>query len=109
MLIVAYLMSHPNSVYRTRQDAPEEDELLPGMDVRRLNVPASWAGQTLDDLVLQKRFGVQVIGLYRRASGGEVQVQQEVDPSTVLEEGDILAITGSDQSLDALSEFVVDG
>ena len=61
-----------------------ENELLPDMEVRRLNVPASWAGKTLEELEPEKRFGVQIIGLYRGQSDGKKQTQQEIDPKTVL-------------------------
>lgn len=35
VLIIAYLMSSPNSVYRTRQNAPDESELLQEVDTGR--------------------------------------------------------------------------
>jgi len=109
VLIVAYLMSHPNSVYRTRQDAPDEGDLLPGMEVRPLSVPASWFGKTLADLDLEARFGVQVIGLYRSEAAGDAQLQQDVDPKTVLEEGDLLALSGSEEALVMLEKHLAQG
>lgn len=106
VLIIAYLMSSPNSVYRTRQDAPDESELLPGIDIRQLHVPESWSGQTLGDLDIEGRFEVQIIGLYRAISEGETHVQHEVDATTILQSGDILAISGSEESLTSLTKEV---
>ena len=106
VLIIAYLMSSPNSVYRTRQDAPDESEVLPGIDVRHLFVPEGWSGSTLGDLDIEERFGVQIIGLYQAGTEGESSAMQRPDPNSVVRTGDVLAITGSQENMKRLSEDV---
>ena len=78
------------------------------MEMRCLNIPAAWAGKTVEELNIENRFGVQIIGLYHAQSGGDVQTQQEVDPKTVLAQGDILAISGTPETLAALAEELSD-
>jgi hypothetical protein len=105
-LVVSYLMAHPNSVYRTQSDAPNESEVLPGMEVRRLTIPEAMAGQSLEELDLNERFGVSVIGLFPKDSSEAVENLHAIEPEALLQPGDTLALTGSKTALDAVNQAV---
>jgi CIC family chloride channel protein len=105
-LVVAYLMAHPNSVYRTQGDAPNESEVLPGMEVRRLTIPEAMAGQSLEELDLNGRFGVSVIGLFPKDSSEDAESLHAIEPEMLLQPGDTLALTGSATALDAVNQAV---
>lgn len=105
-LVVAYLMSHPNSVYRTRGNAPDEAEILPGMDVRRLIIPQAMAGKSLNELDLGGRFGVSVVGLDHKDSERAAESFDDVEPELPLRAGDTLALTGTTSALDEVSDAV---
>jgi CIC family chloride channel protein len=105
-LVVAYLMAHPNSVYRTQGEAPNESEILPGMEVRRLTIPESMAGRSLEELDLDGRFGVSVIGLYPKDSIEDAENLRAMEPEMLLQFGDTLALTGSEAALEALNQAV---
>jgi Trk K+ transport system NAD-binding subunit len=99
-------MAHPNSVYRTQGDAPNESEVLPGMEVRRLTIPEAMAGQSLEELDLNGRFGVSVIGLFPKDSSEDAESLHAIEPEMLLQPGDTLALTGSATALDAVNQAV---
>jgi hypothetical protein len=104
-LVIAGLLSHPKSIYRTQQVATEGIEILPGYDVRQIGVPAAWIGKTLDDLNLHEQFEVQVVGLLDRSAGDEqpsVLFGDALAVATTLVAGDTLLVYGQEENLDAL-------
>jgi CIC family chloride channel protein len=107
ILIVTGLLSNPKTIYRTQQAALESVELLPGYDTRQIHPPEVWTGQTLNDLNLNEKFDVTVIGLLDRSEGDEKPAV--IFSSTLtrtLEQKDILVIYGRDKELDELETAV---
>ncbi len=68
------------------------------MDVPRLGTPESWSGQAIAEWSLEEGFDVQIVGLYRREDD-ETHLAQPTEPTTVLQGGDIVALTGTDDAL----------
>ncbi|MCZ7669943.1 MAG: hypothetical protein M5U34_23590 [Chloroflexi bacterium] len=56
-------MTHDNSIYRTQRETFDIRQILPGISVRRVRMPLTWAGQTLIDLDFRRQFDLNVIGL----------------------------------------------
>lgn len=77
--------------------------------MRRLPIPAKWAGHTLIDLDFRKRFNLNVIGLVEKeGENGLPRVRLGSAAPVVLEIGDILVVLGRDEHLDALETAVKD-
>jgi CIC family chloride channel protein len=107
ILIVTGLLSNPKTIYRTQQAAIESVELLPGYDTRHIHPPKVWTGQSLNDLNLNEKFDVTVIGLLDRSEGDEKpEVIFSSTLTRTLEQKDILVIYGRDKELDALETAV---
>jgi len=105
ILIVTGLLSNPKTIYRAQRVAQDSIEILPGYDIQQVAVPAAWVGKTLDELNLLGQFEVQVVGLLDRSAGDEqpkVLFGSELDPTTVLVEGDTILVYGEEAELDAL-------
>ena len=107
ILIVTGLLSNPKTIYRTQQAALDSMEVLPGYDTRQINLPETWAGQTLSTLNLNEQFDVNVIGILDRSEGDEEpEVLFSSTLSKTLAENDVLVIYGRGKNLDALETAV---
>ena len=103
-LIVTAIFAHDHTIYRTQRQTYDRRQILPGYSVRRVPVPAVWAGQNLVQLDIRRRFDITVIGLIEqnRAEGQPVQ-NMSFQPSVTrpLETGDTLVVLGKDENLTA--------
>jgi len=87
----------------------EKMELAPGFSLARYTVPDSFAGKSLIDLQLRKKYRVNLIGL---RSQGEITDEEKKSkkliklpqPETVFQPGDILWLVGTDEDLANLPE-----
>jgi trk/ktr system potassium uptake protein len=87
----------------------EKMELAPGFSLARYTAPDSFAGKSLIDLQLRKKYRVNLIGL---RSQGEItdkekkskKLIQIPQPDTVIQQGDILWLVGTDEDLANLPE-----
>jgi hypothetical protein len=73
---------------------------------RRLTIPEAMADRSLEELDLNERFGVSDIGVYPKDSTEDAENLHAIEPETLLEPGDTLALTGSATALDALNQAV---
>ncbi len=126
-LIVTLLFAHETSIYRTQREYAEQREILPGYSVRRMAIPRQWAGRTLQELALRRRFELNVIGLIETDATsnvllnaarspveegrhvpqrGESSVRFNVSASSPLRLTDMLLIMGEDAKLDALEQRI---
>ncbi len=126
-LIVTLLFAHETSIYRTQREYAEQREILPGYSVRRVAIPRQWAGRTLQELALRRRFELNVIGLIETEASnnvmlnaarspvdegrhvpqrGESSVRFNVSASSPLRLTDMLLIMGEDAKLDALEQRI---
>lgn len=107
MLVVASIFTHEATIYRTQRQTYEARQILPGVSVRRIRIPASWVGQTVIELDFRRRFDVTVIGLVEHESeNGTPFVRLGTASATPLEQGDVLVVLGADDKLAALETAV---
>ena len=106
MLVTASIISHENSIYRPQRETFDDRQILPGMSVRRVRVPASWEGLGLRDLRVRQQYGLTVIGMIDQSVGADGALDTRTvlnpRPDQPLTEGDILIVLGEDDRLDAL-------
>lgn len=111
-LIVTAIFAHDHTIYRTQRQLYDRRQILPGYSVRRVPVPAAWAGQNLLQLDIRRRFDITVIGLIEqnRADGQPVQ-NMSFQPSVTrpLEVGDTLVVLGKDENLAAFDAAAKQG
>ena len=108
MLVVATILAHEATIYRTQRETYEKRQILPGVSVRRERIPVVWAGKTLIDLDFRKEFDLNVIGLVeRRGEHGKTRLRLGTASSTVLESGDILVVLGRDERLEYLNKTLM--
>jgi len=69
------------------------------LSVAELVIPGRFAGQTLAELDVRKRFGVQVLAIKVANDSDDVRVVEEPRPDRALVEGDTLVILGKDERL----------
>lgn len=110
MLVLTSVLAHEKTIYRTQRESFESRQILPGVSVQRVKIPASWAGHTLIDLDFRKKFDLNVIGLMERESeDGRPRLRLGTASSTILTAGDTLVVLGRDAQLaflkDALAEL----
>lgn len=83
----------------------EKLEFAPGFSLAQYNAPASFHNKTLQDLNLRKKYHVNLIGLrkaediaedIKKTSGPVINVPL---PETIIHEGDLLWLVGSDADL----------
>ena len=85
-------------------------EFAPGFSLAQYNAPASFNGKTLLDLHLRKKYHVNLIGLRRAgaADEGDKKIARQIInvplPETVINEGDLLWLVGSEEDLAALPD-----
>jgi CIC family chloride channel protein len=109
VLVVCAILAHDNSIYRTQRETYDARQILPGISVRRVRMPVAWSGKTLIDLDFRNQFDLNVIGLLeRRGEDGHPHIRLATASTTILEEGDVLIVLGSDEKLDALETAVAD-
>lgn len=109
VLLVAMLLVHDNSIYRTQRETYEGRQILPGYSVRRFPVPLGWEGKTLVDLRVRNRFDVNVIGVIEAyVEDGRMRYQARFNPSLgrPLSTGDTLIVLGEDARLDSFAVTV---
>lgn len=109
VLLVAMLLVHDNSIYRTQRETYEGRQILPGYSVRRFPVPLGWEGKTLVDLRVRNRFDVNVIGVIESyVEDGRMRYQARFNPSIgrPLSLGDTLIVLGEDTKLDSFAATV---
>lgn len=107
MLVISSILAHEQTIYRTQRETYESRQILPGVSVKRVLIPASWANQTLIDLDFRKKFDLNVIGLVEyRSNDGRPRMRLGTASSTLLEEGDTLVVLGRDQNLKDLEEYL---
>ncbi len=109
VMVIGTILAHEQTIYRTQRDTYESRQILPGVSVRRLSIPASWANQTLIDIDFRRQFDLNVIGLVEQHSeNGRLRMRLGTASSTVLEEGDTLIVLGRDEKLVAFEAFLED-
>ena len=107
VLVVSSILAHDNSIYRTQRETFDARQILPGISVRRVRMPVAWSNQTLVDLEFRKEFDLNVIGLLEyRGEDGHPHIRLATASTTLLEEGDVLVVLGTDEKLDALETAV---
>ncbi|MBN1765365.1 MAG: TrkA family potassium uptake protein [Sedimentisphaerales bacterium] len=86
----------------------EKLEFAPGFSLGQYSAPASFAGKTVKELNLRKKYHVNLISLRRSdtpVQDGKKVAREVINvplPDTVINEGDILWLVGSDENLSAL-------
>ena len=93
----------------TAPQISEKLEFAPGFSLAQYTAPASFGGKTLLGLNLRKKYHVNLIGLRRAAAVDEAekpsrQIINVPVPETVINEGDLLWVVGSDEDLAALPD-----
>jgi trk system potassium uptake protein TrkA len=91
---------------------PELTELIPlssGAAIAELPVPQSFVGQTMIDLRIRSRYGVNVVGMRRLQTPGEGRTEEDTDlsremilmppPDQPFAAGDILIVAGSEDDV----------
>jgi Trk K+ transport system NAD-binding subunit len=107
MMVIGTILAHEQTIYRTQRETYESRQILPGVSVRRLSIPASWANQTLIDIDFRRHFDLNVIGLVEyRSNDGRPRTRLGTASSTILEEGDTLVVLGRDEKLAELEAFL---
>lgn len=108
VLVVTSILAHDNSIYRTQRETYDSRQILPGISVRRVRMPVAWAGKTLVDLDFRQEFDLNVIGLLEyRGEDGHPHIRLATASTTLLEEGDVLVVLGTDEKLDGLETAVL--
>lgn len=108
MLVVASILAHDNTIYRTQREKLGKRQILPGVSTRRVAVPPAWAGQTLVELNFRQRFDLNVIGMLEvRGADGNPHIRLNASATTLLEAGDILVVLGADEKLAALEDATI--
>ena len=106
-MVIGTILAHEQTIYRTQRETYESRQILPGVSVRHLSIPASWTNQTLIDIDFRRHFDLNVIGLVEyRTNEGRPRMRLGTASSTVLEEGDTLVVLGRDEKLAELEAFL---
>ncbi|MBK8986449.1 MAG: chloride channel protein [Chloroflexi bacterium] len=108
-LVIAELLAHDNSIYRTQRETYDSRQILPGVSIRRVRIPSAWADQTLIDLDFRKQFDLNVIGLVERGErDGRPRIRLGTASTTKLEADDVLVVLGRDEQLAVLDTAVAE-
>ncbi len=87
----------------------EKIDFAEGYSLARIRAPASFDGRTVMDLQLRQKHNVNLV-LIKRGEGSKAKKSEKGDiinvpmPSTVIYQGDILMVAGSDADLAALPQ-----
>ncbi len=71
----------------------------------RLAVPPPFVGKSLEEIALRAKYGVNLIAVYSAAKEDPAGVNSNPSADTVLQEGDVLLIIGSEEDLQKLSKL----
>jgi trk system potassium uptake protein len=80
----------------------EKIDFAPGYSLARLKAPASFDHMTVMDLQLRQRYNINLVAIKRaevKKEEGEESVINVPMPSTIIYEGDVLMVAGSDPDL----------
>lgn len=106
MMVATSILAYDNHLYRTQREAFDGRQILPGVSVRRVRVPAAWEGRTLADLALRRAHRVTAVGMVDRSTSAEGGYTQRPllhpRPDQPLTEGDLLVVLGEDGDLEGL-------
>lgn len=106
-LVVAAIVTHQTSIYRTQREIYHERQILPGYSVRRIAVPLNWRGQTLVALDIRRRYQLNVIGWVNlNTRSGSAEIELSAEANRPLAEGDILVVLGRDEDLAHFAQLV---
>ena len=87
----------------------EKIDFAPGYSLARVKTPASFEGKTVMDLQLRQRYSVNLVAI-KRGEHTKAKKQREGDiinvpmPNTIIYQGDILMVAGSDADLAKLPQ-----
>jgi len=91
--------------------APQIDEKIdvaPGYSLARVEAPASFSGRTVKDLELRQKYNVNLVLIkHNGAASGRKTERHSINvpmPDTIVQEGDILMVAGSDEDLARLPQ-----
>jgi trk system potassium uptake protein len=85
----------------------EKIELAPDYSLARIEAPAGFDGQTVMDLQLRQRYNINLVLIRRNSEGwakGKGPIINVPTPDTIVREGDILVLAGSDEDLARLPQ-----
>jgi len=71
--------------------------LSPDYSIIETSIPKAWIGKTLEEINLRQRHDISVVGIMK-----DEEVEINPDPKKTLEEGSILILVGSNDSLEEL-------
>lgn len=82
-------------------DGPRTQSLpgVRGMSMAEILVPASFFGHTVGSLDIRNRFGVSLLLIKRKGDGGEQIIDDLPDADSVLQEGDVILVLGSEDCI----------
>ena len=87
----------------------EKIDFAPGYSLARIKSPGSFEGKTLMDLQLRQKYNVNLVAI-KRGEHGKAKKQEKGQiinvpmPNTIIYEGDILMVAGSDADLAKLPQ-----
>jgi hypothetical protein len=106
-LLVATLLTQNDKIYRTQRETFDKRQILPGVEVRRVEVTVEWDRSTIVDLDLRRRFGVTVIGMIDlRSADGSPRVRLDPAATLTLSQGDTIVVMGEESNLDSLENSI---
>ena len=87
----------------------EKIDFAPGYSLARIKAPKSFGNKTVKDLQLRQKYNVNLVAIKRRTDDEDKKTPQDSIvnvpmPSTVVNEGDILMVAGSDQDMARLPQ-----
>jgi trk system potassium uptake protein TrkA len=87
----------------------EKIDFAPGYSLARIKAPASFDGKTVMDLQLRQKYNINLVAIKRGEHGKAKKNEKEAIinvpmPNTVIYEGDILMVAGSDADMAKLPQ-----
>lgn len=86
----------------------EKIDFAPGYSLARIKAPASFDGMTVMDLQLRQKYSVNLVAIKRKEDTKVKKSTKEIVnvpmPNTVINEGDILMVAGSEEDLASLPQ-----
>lgn len=99
-LLIGALLTQNDKIYRTQRETFAQRQILPGVEVRRVEVPLEWDRKTLIDLDLRRRFNITVIGMIdTRRPDGSPHVRLNPAATLRLSQGDTIVVLGEESNL----------
>jgi hypothetical protein len=110
VLVISVLFAHQGSLYRAQRERFDPGQILPGVSVKRIRVPAIWQGLDLRQLGIREQFGLTVIGIvdWRESPSGDVDenVVLNPQPDYTFSAGDVVIVLGENERLEAFGEKI---